>query len=221
MIWKNSVHAKMEITCDLCHGGNPRKTSKDGAHNGVYNSGRPQSTVYFKKVPATCGRCHRMEYTEFKRSIHFKELQASGRGPNCVTCHESKTGKIIQPTQVVETCSVCHNERLNIMPGIPLQAYGVLLRMVFADEMQAVTEEIISLAQASGKKVDKAKGELESVGQSLTKARAEWHTFSLDKVEEALEEVFQSLKKAREHSLGTTSLREVPGKPGHLARMRH
>jgi hypothetical protein len=202
VVWEGSVHAKMDITCNLCHGGNPKAHDQENAHQGVFNSGRPQSTTYFKKVPATCGTCHRLEYNRFKRSVHFKELQTTGRGPNCVTCHESKTGEIIHPTHVVETCSVCHNERLEILPNIPVKSYGVLLRMSFAAEMQHVTEQLVALAKEGGASVGDAEQNLQAAREGLDLARVEWHTFSLDKVESSLNDVFNYLRKAREQSLG-------------------
>ncbi len=204
-VWEGSVHAKMDITCNLCHGGNAKAKDKENAHQGVYNSGRPQSTTYFKKVPTTCGTCHRLEYNRFKRSIHYKELQTTGRGPNCVTCHESKTGQIIQPTQVVETCSVCHNERLEILPQIPVKSYGVLLRMSFAAEMKTVTEQLVALAKSQGAGVAEAEEKLQAARKGLGLARIEWHTFSLSKVETSLNDVFRHLRKARELSLGAAS----------------
>jgi hypothetical protein len=200
-VWEGSVHAQMDITCNLCHGGDAKASGKENAHKGVYNSGRPQSTTYFKKVPATCGGCHRLEYNRFKRSIHYKELQTTGRGPNCVTCHESKTGEIIQPTQVVETCSVCHNERLEILPHIPVQSYGVLLRMSFAAQMELVTKQLIALAKKSGKSVAEAEQKLQAAREGLDLARVEWHTFSLNRVESSLGDVFKNLREAREISL--------------------
>lgn len=204
-VWKGSIHARMDITCNLCHGGNPKAADKDGAHQGVFNSGRPQSSTYFKNVPSTCGGCHRLEYNRFKRSVHFKELQTTGRGPNCVTCHESKTGQIIHPTQVVETCSVCHNERLEILPQIPVQAYGVLLRMNFAAEMQSITEQLVSMAEEGGQGVGEAEQKLEAAREGLSLARIEWHTFSLNKVEASLNDVFKNLRDARDQSTSSKS----------------
>lgn len=200
-VWEGSIHAKMDITCNLCHGGNPKAPDKENAHKGVFNSGRSQSTTYFKKVPTTCGGCHRLEYNRFKRSIHYKELQTTGRGPNCVTCHESKTGQIIMPTQVIETCSVCHNERLEILPHIPVQSYGVLLRMSFAAEMQSVTEQLVSMAKESGKSLAGADQKLQAAREGLSLARIEWHTFSLNKVESSLHDVFNNLREAREQAM--------------------
>jgi hypothetical protein len=192
VLWAGSIHARLGITCDICHGGKPTYTQKTLAHRGVYNSGRPQARTYFKKVPKLCGGCHRAELRHFKRSIHYKELMTTGRGPNCVTCHESKTGSIVSPSELVETCSVCHNERLAIEPRIPLRAYGVLLKMAFASDIEQALRQLVALAGSKGSK------HLESARLQLREARAQWHTFSLRKVERFVERALESLRTARE-----------------------
>jgi hypothetical protein len=97
---------------------------------------------------------------------------------------------------------VCHNERLEILPNIPVKSYGVLLRMSFAAEMQHVTEQLVALAKEGGASVGDAEQNLQAAREGLDLARVEWHTFSLDKVESSLNDVFNYLRKAREQSLG-------------------
>ena len=77
--WTGSIHQKSGVTCDKCHGGNPQAAEEKEAHQGVLPSGNPQSTVYFKNVPATCGKCHGAQFYKFTQSVHYRMLESTGR----------------------------------------------------------------------------------------------------------------------------------------------
>src|SRR3989338_3806820 len=95
--WESSVHARGKISCDACHGGNPSKSVKGEAHKGMRSSREEKSPLYFTNIPATCGSCHQAEFKAFKKSAHYRDLQKSGRGPNCVTCHGSMANHVLAP----------------------------------------------------------------------------------------------------------------------------
>ncbi len=125
--WKGSIHQKHGVTCDKCHGGNPSAMDEREAHAGVMGSSNPQSRVYYKNIPSTCGRCHGAEFYNFIQSYHFKKLEAAGKGPNCVTCHGSMVTSILTPDDIANVCDRCHNERIGIFPYVPQKAKAVLL----------------------------------------------------------------------------------------------
>jgi len=110
--WKGSIHQKHNVTCDKCHGGNPAAINKNEAHTGVLGSTKPQSRVYYKNIPSTCGKCHGAEFYKFTQSYHFKKLEATGKGPNCVTCHGSMVTNVLNPDDIANVCVRCHNKRI-------------------------------------------------------------------------------------------------------------
>jgi len=64
------------VTCDNCHGGDPGSDLKEKAHEGVLRSSEVNSTVFYRNVPETCGKCHANELNQFKDSLHYQRLKA-------------------------------------------------------------------------------------------------------------------------------------------------
>ena len=82
--WKESWHAQNNVSCNDCHGGDP----KDGANAMSPQRGflgKPQAAA----VPEFCGKCHIGILKDYVESGHGKALLAKGTGPNCVTCHQA------------------------------------------------------------------------------------------------------------------------------------
>lgn len=110
--WQASWHARYNISCENCHGGDP----KDAALSMSPRRGFAGSPSY-KGVPEFCGKCHIGILSHFLESGHGKALKASRKAPNCVTCHGShniqKAGINIINEQL---CTRCHSyERAKIM----------------------------------------------------------------------------------------------------------
>jgi hypothetical protein len=188
--WKGSVHQKHGVTCDKCHGGNPHASSEKEAHVGVLGSSNPQSSVYFKNVPATCGKCHGAELYEFTRSYHYRMLESEGKGPTCVTCHGSMVVSVLSPDNVAAVCERCHNERMGIFPYVPQKARAVLLLL----------RESIALVDADSKLYHPAEGSpgaeyLMDARSALHSAKLDWHRFDLDTITGHLQVVYNSLKQ--------------------------
>lgn len=108
--WSQSTHARAGVTCEQCHGGNATQDDRAAAHRGMLPSSQTQSPVYFTQLPQTCGACHTAELSAFKESYHYKELQRSGRGPNCVTCHGAMATHVLKSQQMEQTCALCHTK---------------------------------------------------------------------------------------------------------------
>lgn len=188
--WSGSVHEKRGVTCDRCHGGNPGASDRKDAHAGVLGSSDPKSSVYFKNVPATCGKCHGAELYEFTRSKHYRMLESEGRGPACVACHGSMVVAVLSPENVAAVCERCHNERMGIFPCVPQKARAVLLLL----------RESVALADANEKLHHPAEGSpgaahLKDARSDLHSARLDWHRFDLDAITGRLHEAFNSLEK--------------------------
>lgn len=110
--WRMSWHAENDVSCQHCHGGDPRDASL---------SMSPQrgflGTPKYADVPDFCGRCHVGILKSYLESGHGKTLRPSGKGPNCVTCHGAHN---IQKASVdiisEQRCARCHSyERAKVM----------------------------------------------------------------------------------------------------------
>ncbi|NOY54147.1 MAG: hypothetical protein GXP58_11120 [Deltaproteobacteria bacterium] len=184
--WRDSVHSRMGVTCNNCHGGNPGKESKKAAHEGVYDSMNPKSSVYYTNIPRLCGRCHKHEFLEFKMSVHYRMLMTKGVGPNCVTCHDAMSTKVLRPTQLELFCGICHNTKMSSRPGILNQAKEVLLKMNRISRKVDRTETKLHATRARGCKISKAEGFLHLAQHELIACRQDWHTFKLARIEKRL-----------------------------------
>ncbi len=188
--WKGSIHQKKGVTCDKCHGGNPLASGEKEAHRGVLGSSNPESMVYYKNVPATCGRCHGAEFYKFNQSLHYSRLESTGQGPDCVTCHGSMVTTILIPDTVAAVCARCHNERMGIFPYIPQKAKAVLLSLKVSE---ALLDADKMLYQHSGNGA--AARSLRDAQSYLHSAKLDWHKFDLDTVTEDLQGMYSSIVK--------------------------
>lgn len=185
--WEGSVHQEHGITCDKCHGGDPKSKTEREAHVGVFSSSNPDSSVYYKNIPKTCGKCHGAEYYKFTRSFHYKKLETTGQGPNCVTCHGSMVTSVLQPDDLAGVCEQCHNSRIGVFPYIPEKAKAVLL--LLQENKALLTADKKLFTSKSDRKL------LDAAQADITSARLEWHTFDLDTIESYLQSAFSSLEK--------------------------
>jgi len=194
------------VTCDKCHGGNPRAEEEEEAHAGVLGSRNPQSTIYFKNIPSTCGKCHGAEFFKFSQSLHYKRLETTGKGPECVTCHGSMVTHVLTPDTIAAVCEQCHNERLGIFPYIPQKARAVLLLLRESKALIEADEKLYRPAEGTEKEQN-----LRAARSSLHSATLEWHRFDLDAIIGHLQDAYNSLKNNR---LGDTGITEKEGPGG-------
>lgn len=188
--WKGSIHQKNGVTCDKCHGGNPHAKSEKEAHVGVFGSSNPVSTIYYKNVPATCGKCHGAEFYKFTQSLHYNRLESTGQGPDCVTCHGSMVTTVLTPETVANVCQRCHNERMGIFPFIPQKAKAVLLSLKISESLLDADKKLYE--HARGKDVAQYLRDAQSY---LHSAKLDWHKFDLDTIIEHLQKFYNALDK--------------------------
>ena len=110
--WKKSWHAKNNVFCQDCHGGDPKDPSLSMTHQRGF-LGAPDA----RHVPEFCGKCHIGILKNYLESGHGKALRSTGKGPNCVVCHGSHN---VQPANIEiineQRCSKCHSyERAKVM----------------------------------------------------------------------------------------------------------
>jgi len=188
--WRGSVHQQHGVTCDKCHGGDPLSSDQKKAHAGVLGSVNPESTVYYKNIPSTCGKCHSAEVYKFTQSFHYKKLESTGGGPDCVTCHGSMVTTVLTPDTIASVCERCHNDRMGIFPYVPQKAKAVLLLL---RESGSLLDAENRMHQPAAGSADA--GYLGSARSSLRSARLEWHRFDLDIITGHLLEMYDSLKQ--------------------------
>ncbi len=189
--WEDSIHRKAGVDCQACHGGNPSKFTKAEAHIGVFKPGNPKSTVYYKNIPSTCGKCHVDEFQSFKQSYHYKHLEEIGNGPNCITCHGAMATHVLHPGNIANTCKNCHNYRLAIDPSVPKKAEMMLLMLsegrllinrYAADYKTSHTAEPVSFRKAD---------------ENFNKAIKSWHSFDFDKTTSYILSMYGDLKEIK------------------------
>jgi Cytochrome c3 len=110
--WKGSWHAQNNVSCNDCHGGDPKDaTNAMSPQRGFLGVPKPQA------VPEFCGKCHIAISKDYLDSGHGKALMTKGTGPNCVTCHGAHDVQKARLAIINETlCSKCHSyERAQLM----------------------------------------------------------------------------------------------------------
>ncbi len=133
------VHAKWDITCVDCHGGNAGAITKIAAKS---PSTRYRATPSATEVPALCGSCHsdseRMhavnpasrtdQEAQYYTSVHGRQLRGGDTNvATCVSCHgvhgilsADDPRSPVYPRNIAETCDACHgNAELMSEYGIP------------------------------------------------------------------------------------------------------
>lgn len=182
--WRQSPHGANGVTCEKCHGGDPTQADQQAAHRGVYSSREARSSVYYTSIPATCGACHTRELGFFKRSRHYAQLETTGRGPNCVTCHGSMATHVLAPQEMEETCSACHNAQRGPSPTAPIAARYLLELMHQVSFSIGVTRQLADKSDQAARRA--AAPYLERAVGSMQLARQSWHSFDLVEVEAML-----------------------------------
>jgi hypothetical protein len=188
--WSGSIHQKHGVTCDKCHGGNARAPEQKEAHAGVLGSSDPRSTVYFKNIPSTCGKCHGAEFYKFTQSLHYQKLESMGKGPECVTCHGSMVTSILTPDTIAALCERCHNDRMGVFPYIPQKAKAVLLLLRESSALLDAEAKLHRPAEGTAKA-----SALRDAQSYLHSASLNWHKFDLDTIIADLQELYNSLNK--------------------------
>ena len=199
--WSQSVHAKAGISCEACHGGNPLAKDAAEAHKGLKPSTDPMSPVYFTHIPATCGTCHAAEFKAFQKSAHFKELESSGRGPNCVSCHGSMANRILAPRDLELTCNLCHRK--------PTQASATMMAMGNAGTSLDRLKKMLDEARARHVDIASQEKAYTEAMALYHRALEDWHTFKMIEVLKTS----QDITKRANTAMNEVRLKEQQQKP--------
>ena len=195
--WTKSKHSMFNVTCDNCHGGNPGSEIKEKAHTGIKLASDPNSTIYYRNVPETCGKCHIEELNEFKNSLHYQSLKASKNAPTCDTCHGPHEFKIvINKTDLHSLCSTCHNTEMRIAPDVPDTAITTVENAEKLKTEITKAQSAIKQAKLEGKDISTAQKELDTAMSIQDHLPVLWHGFDLENFENVIDSGIRSAQQA-------------------------
>jgi len=202
--WYGAVHGRKGVTCENCHGGDPKNPDKNGAHRGVLSTRDPKSPVYFKNVPRTCGRCHREVFRQFTTSKHYRDLKNDSRAPICITCHGFKMDiDVINPLQIAGRCSLCHNNtESGVEPDVAEEARNALEQVL--QTKTALDEASVAvkfMGDPGSPATDAIIRRVEEGRQQLKFSAPHWHAFDLGKFATELTAIQASAREARDQAL--------------------
>jgi hypothetical protein len=107
--WDRSPHAKRNVGCESCHGGDPTTYQPVDAHRGVLNSHNRLSGVSPSNIALTCAPCHSGVVASFRLSTHAALLAADRSGvPTCTTCHGAMAAQVPSAARFETMCADCH-----------------------------------------------------------------------------------------------------------------
>ena len=190
--WEGSIHRQEDVDCSDCHGGNPDKLDKDGAHGQDLSGSASMSAVNFENIPKTCGQCHEEIYKAYRKSNHFEHLATTDQeiqGPSCVTCHGSINVDVLDVNTVYESCARCHNEEEDNHPENPKRARAILNKFLSIHRFY----RFITIRDPVG-----SKAFFSRVDDHIQELAVTWHTFDLDAIEKQTALVLELLKAKRD-----------------------
>ena len=189
--WELSIHALKNVTCVDCHGGNPNSTDKEKAHG--KDMQQLLTYVKYERISETCGKCHKENAENYKKSKHYKILTGKDRSshltPNCVTCHGSINTSIPKHDGIDDICTSCHNPVTEIHPEVPEIAGFLIERLNF---INYYTRYLIS----SGVMEENPQF-LKTVNEEFSELSQIWHTLELERIEEKTRQIRAMLMNKR------------------------
>lgn len=197
--WSESVHALKGVTCDACHGGDPKQATKEKAHINFKNITDPESPVYYTNVPKTCGKCHSKELDNFENSTHYKKLESLQLAPTCTTCHIPHTFTVMNPEDFRNSCGNCHSVYKKVAPyDIPLKAEDMLTKVNKLKFNIDNARQDIFWAQKNGTDVGQAGQYTDNALAILGNLAPMWHEFNLTHFEDQINAANLEVKKAED-----------------------
>ncbi len=217
--WSESGHGLKGITCEVCHGGDPRQAIKEKAHSTIKKPIDPESPVYYTNVPKTCGKCHSKELSNFEKSEHYQKLEALKTAPTCTTCHAPHTFKVLNPDEFRNFCGNCHSVYKKVAPyDVPVQAEYLLGRVNKLKFNIEMTGQDIFWAKKNGTDVTMAEQYSDNALRTLQELAPMWHEFNLTHFEDSLDYASKEVKKAEDivKPAPTPTRTPAPSIPGFM-----
>lgn len=206
--WLNSPHEQKQVGCEKCHGGDPSITTFRTAHQGVERVSFPTSKLAPKNAPETCRSCHQQAVQVFTQSRHFQQLQATGDGPSCTTCHHHMaTSVIYRPPDTAALCASCHSARgpAAAYSRVPDQAGDTIAAFNRADEVIEWSRFLMQQGKKRRLSFVKEEAEIARFEQTLKQAKLDWHTFDLPVARAKADQVFLQATKLKDQLTDRTA----------------
>jgi hypothetical protein len=168
--WRASIHARDGVGCEKCHGGDATADDEAQAHRGVRPATEPESSVHPKRLPATCGSCHKKELEAFNGTVHAQQLAEKGTGATCFTCHEAMATSLPTPREMSARCGVCHDR--------PMQVQTALTMIAMTKTKLWRTRKALDIARTANPTWhDQAIGRFHDLEREYRDIQLKWHTF--------------------------------------------
>ena len=190
--WQASWHAQNRISCEHCHGGDPRDAALAMSHERGF-LGTPTS----KEIPEFCGKCHIGILNNYLESGHGKALKAGKKAPNCVVCHGSHN---IQKASIAiiseQLCTKCHSyDRAKTMK---VALFSIETRITqLAQRLQELKQEGV-YPGADEKSLFSTQAEFRTlfhtVDVNLVRSRTDEFTSKLDLIDKNIQDTYQKLR---------------------------
>jgi hypothetical protein len=183
--WTDSTHEIEDVKCKDCHGGDPTKSDKEGAHKNDFSSLTAADRFSFKKIPERCGKCHEAILKNFTESKHYKALLEKGTGPHCSTCHGSVNANVYYTSVITRSCQDCHNEYTKNRPEVVGEADKILHRINVAHAYKRWV--LIEFHFKEPAKVDEIIDLYNNVAES-------WHKFDFKELDQKSDDLLKKIK---------------------------
>jgi hypothetical protein len=106
--WRESVHAVHQVSCDACHGGDPRL--EDGDDSMSEEAGFLDNPSW-TEMAEYCGVCHEAIAESYTAGRYGRGIEQGVRVPTCATCHmqDGHRTLVSKPDELItaETCPGC------------------------------------------------------------------------------------------------------------------
>jgi ssDNA-binding Zn-finger/Zn-ribbon topoisomerase 1 len=200
--WHISTHKEKAVSCEKCHGGDPKITDEKKAHAGVIPPKDAKSRLHPQNLPETCNACHTGIVSSFVESKHYQRLKSAGLGPSCTTCHQHMASQVLYtPEETASLCATCHdspNKLMTPQPEVPQKANDVMQSIRRANLVVVWADRLFD--EADNRKVDvsEERKEQKIVKAVLAEAKISWHAFNLDSVRRKADDAFEMGTKVKD-----------------------
>jgi predicted CxxxxCH...CXXCH cytochrome family protein len=82
--WREGVHREAGVTCDGCHGGDPREEDDEASMS--EEAGYVGKPAWYE-IPRFCGECHEEVARSYQEGALGAAIAEGRKPPTCATCH--------------------------------------------------------------------------------------------------------------------------------------
>jgi len=205
--WLKSPHAMVGLSCSDCHGGDAGAADFEKAHAKVRHFNDPDSPLYYKNQPVTCGACHADKAEQFRQSKHFAALVSDTLAPTCTTCHRAMNRRPDFRDIVTDACESCHNEDNPDRVLVADQAREYLQRLNIAKGYLGWT----GFYYESHGWPENTKAEVAAIAAKYDEAVTRVHRFDLEAMDESSNEILMALAVMFQKAWQERQLQEKQG----------